>query len=1264
MPLALMVSAMAVLWSANLRFSYDPPWLLFTCNFLFATLASAVVFQLICRSFLAQGTPSLLLLACGIALWGLAGVLAVGFAGRSAKAMLTIHNLCAWLSAGFHLAGILWSEPRRRLRPEGWWLLGGVLMAVGLALVIVKAAVAGWTPLFFVQGEGGTVVRHFVLASSAVMFALSAIILRRRQRRAPSTFAEWYGLGLWLIAAGLVGLTVQTAHGSALGWTARAAGWLGGIYLLMAARAAARDSGAREISLAMPPTDARLRYFLAAVFVAAAVVLRMMLNDVLGTRAIGVTFYPAIILAALYGGRGPGLLAGLLSVLAIAYFWVGPLGGFTTGAPGDWIMLALLMVTAVAISFVTDAMQTARSRASAAEAEVRLADERQRLEQAAHRVEQRLAGVLAGMSDGFEMVDAEWRVTYLNAAARRTFAAQGLAPDQMIGRHLWDGLFPDLRDTPFHLECQRAMRDRVPGEIVNFYKPWQRWYSVRIFPAEEGGLSIVFQDITGRAAAEEARARLAAIVENSDDAIVSKTLDGIITSWNRGAERLFGYAASEIVGRPVTVLIPPERHHEAADILGHIRRGEPVEHFVTVRRRKDGTLFDVSLTASPIMDGEGKIIGASKIARDITAGKKAEEKLRSSEALYRTIGESIRFGVWVCEPDGRNIYASRSFLDLVGLTQEQCSSFGWGELLHPDDAAATIAAWQECVRTGEQWNREHRFRGVDGQWHHVLARGMPVKDEGGNAVQWAGINLDISEFKAAAEALRESEARKNAILDSALDAIITMDHEGRLVEFNGAAERIFGHARAEVLGRSLAGVIIPERLREAHQRGLARFLATGEGPVLNKQIELPALRADGTEFPAEIAILPIPGTQPPLFTAFLRDVTERRALEKTLVARAEQLAQADRRKDEFLAMLAHELRNPLAPLRNAAELLKADDASPDERAQAQRVIARQIENMSRMLEDLLDVSRITAGKIEMRRKPVPLEGILTAAASLVRSTCAAHQQDLAMSLPKEPVYLYADATRLEQVFGNLLNNACKYSGDGCHISLSAERVCDAEPPEVVVTVRDDGAGIAPELLPHIFDLFVQASRTLDRSHGGLGIGLTLVQRLVKLHGGRIEAHSEGHGHGAEFVVHLPILTEAPPPEPLPAEPSAQSSSRGPARRILIVDDNTDSARSLATLQKRRGHETRTAFTGPEAVTVAAEFLPEVVLLDIGLPGMDGFEVARKIRAIPALAEALLIAMSGYGREEDRAEATSAGFDEYMVKPVDLAQLREWLAEKP
>jgi two-component system CheB/CheR fusion protein len=508
------------------------------------------------------------------------------------------------------------------------------------------------------------------------------------------------------------------------------------------------------------------------------------------------------------------------------------------------------------------------------------------------------------------------------------------------------------------------------------------------------------EDITVRAEAEEAVSRLAAIVASSEDAIISKDLNGIITSWNAGAEQLFGYSAPEVIGQPVTLFIPPERQAEEADILAHIRRGQPVDHFETLRLRKDGRLIDVSLTISPIRDSTGRVVGASKIARDMTG---------------------------------------------------------------------------------------------------------------------------------------------------------------------------------------------------------------------------------------------------------------RRLLENALVARAEELARADRSKDEFLAMLAHELRNPLAPLRNAAEIMNAEDVSRDERQHAQDIIVRQVENMTRMIDDLLDISRITHGKIELRKKTVALEDILTAATSIVRSSCASHRQELTVAMPQEPVYLHADATRLEQVFGNLLSNACKYSGDGCHIVLRAERSTGVVPPEVIISVSDDGIGIAPELLPHIFDLFVQATRALDRAHGGLGIGLTLVERIVALHDGSIEANSAGLGQGSQFTVRLPILREPPSRPELPAE-----TARETPRRILIVDDNTDSARSLAILQRRRGHETCTAFTGPDALSAAAEFKPEVVLLDIGLPGMDGFEVARQLRGMPELKDVFLIAMSGYGSPEDRVIAHKAGFDEYFVKPIDLSLLSQSL----
>ncbi len=388
-----------------------------------------------------------------------------------------------------------------------------------------------------------------------------------------------------------------------------------------------------------------------------------------------------------------------------------------------------------------------------------------------------------------------------------------------------------------------------------------------------------------------------------------------------------------------------------------------------------------------------------------------------------------------------------------------------------------------------------------------------------------------------------------------------------------------------------------------------------------------------------------------LIVLAIEDITDRRAHEEQLVAHASDLIQADRSKDEFLAMLAHELRNPLAPLRIAAEILRTPGAPAEACKQAQATLARQVGNMTRMIDDLLDVSRITEGKIELRKEVVSLETVFSAAMTLADPGIKERGQELTVTLSDAPIFLNGDSTRLDQVFGNLLGNACKYSGPGAKISLAAEREGD----QAIVRVRDNGIGIAPDLLPHVFDLFVQATRSSDRAHGGLGIGLTLVQRLVALHGGSVEVQSEGLGHGSEFVVRLPVIPGRPTPAPPPAAPATDRSFR-----MLIVDDHVDSAETMAMLQGLRGHETRTAHAGPVAIEIAAEFLPEVVLLDIGLPGMDGYEVARKLRAMPELEGAFLVAMTGYGSEEDRAHSKEAGFDEHLVKPADLDVLQGWL----
>ena len=374
------------------------------------------------------------------------------------------------------------------------------------------------------------------------------------------------------------------------------------------------------------------------------------------------------------------------------------------------------------------------------------------------------------------------------------------------------------------------------------------------------------------------------------------------------------------------------------------------------------------------------------------------------------------------------------------------------------------------------------------------------------------------------------------------------------------------------------------------------------------------------------------------------------------------LIAADRRRNQFLAMLAHELRNPLAPLRNAVQVLNTRVAGQADVEHARGMLERNVATMSRMIEDMLDASRITQGKIQLRLEPVELAVVLARAVSTIRPDVGTHDQKVEISIPSLPVYVNADPTRLEQVFANLLNNASKFGHRGGHIWLGAGAPSDGK---VVIRVRDDGIGIPPDLLRSVFDLFMQADDSLERTRSGLGIGLTLVRNLLELHDGTVEAHSAGNGKGSEFIVRLPVI-----PSPVMENPRAGAGDVGDgseapgsgSKRILVVDDNLDSAESLATLLRIRGNEVMTAADGPGALKAAATFRPEVVLLDVGLPGMDGYEVARQMRQQPATRRALLIALTGYGRIEDREAALKAGFDKHFTKPIDPKTLYQYVAQ--
>jgi PAS domain S-box-containing protein len=745
-----------------------------------------------------------------------------------------------------------------------------------------------------------------------------------------------------------------------------------------------------------------------------------------------------------------------------------------------------------------------------------------------------LRTTLASIGDGVIATDTEGRVTFLNSVAQ---ALTGWKEKEAQGERLETVFNIVNENTRKAVEnpALRALREGVIVGLANHSVLFAKNGSERAIDDsaapiknESGALAgavLVFRDVTEAREKDRLACFLASIVKSSDDAIIAKDVNGIITSWNEGAERIFGYTADEVIGRPVAMLAPPDRVDEMPGILDRIRHGERVEHFDTTRLGKNGRLVPISLTVSPIRNEDGQIIGASKVARDITERKQAEE------------------------------------------------------------------------------------------------------------------------------ALFEEKERLQATLTGIGDAVIATDANGLVILMNPIARALTGW-QDEAIGRPLDEIfrIINEQTRHSAENPVNRVIR--EGIVVGLANHTVLIARDGTERPIEDSAAPVRGKAGEIAGVVLvfRDASERRAAE-------EAAREADRRKDEFLAILAHELRNPLAPIRNCLELLQRRPDNAPEAREARNIMGRQINQMVRLIDDLLDVTRIGQGKVQLRKERVELAGVVDHALEATRPLIEEKGDHLTVDLPGEPVYLDADPARLAQVIANLIENAAKYSERGGHIWLSG--CCQGG--EVFLSVRDDGIGISAEHLHSIFEIFSQVAPALERSHGGLGIGLTLARRIVELHDGQVVARSDGVGKGSEFIVRLPIARG-----PVPSQPTELAHMvRPPSERkyrVLVVDDLPDAANSLAKLLPLLGHDTRTAYNGFEAIEAAKGFRPDVVLLDIGLPKLNGYETARQIKQQPWGQGIKLIAVTGWGQEEDKRRALEAGFDHHLTKPVNLAALQNLLED--
>jgi PAS domain S-box-containing protein len=634
---------------------------------------------------------------------------------------------------------------------------------------------------------------------------------------------------------------------------------------------------------------------------------------------------------------------------------------------------------------------------------------------------------------------------------------------------------------------------------------------------------------------------------------------------------------------------------------------------------------------------------------DETERRRAEDALRESEARFRDLANTISQLAWMADAEGSVFWYNERWFDYTGLSLEECRGWGWRRAHHPDHVERVVERLAVCYETGEPWQDTFPLRARDGRYRWFLSRAVPIRDDRGRVTRWFGTSTDVTaeleserQVKAAARQLREA-------LEAARMGTFDFDVDSGRIAWDERSLALFGAPPGET--RSIAAglrIVHPDDVARVKAEVAAaldprtggrfeseyRFvLPTGEVRWVSSRGQV-RFEGEGEARRARRLI----GTHV--------DVTERRRAD-------EALREADRRKSEFLGVLSHELRNPLAPIRSSVYVLdRAAPGSPQAR-HAREVIERQVTHLTRLVDDLLDVTRISRGKVRLRRERLLLGELVRRTVEDYGAEFARRGVGLRLDAPAVELPVEGDPTRLAQVVGNLLQNAAKFTPAGGRAEVV---VLGAEPCWAELRVRDTGPGIPPEMLPRIFEPFAQGDATLDRSKGGLGLGLALVKGLVELHGGSVSAQARVDGAGAQVVVRLPLAAA-----PRAGEPRDRPSPTRAARRVLLVEDNADAADSLREALELNGHEVTVARTGPEGLEAARGRAPDVVLCDIGLPGLDGFEVARAVRADPALSSLTLVALTGYALAEDVERAREAGFDRHLVKPVEIETLEQVLS---
>lgn len=750
-------------------------------------------------------------------------------------------------------------------------------------------------------------------------------------------------------------------------------------------------------------------------------------------------------------------------------------------------------------------------------------------------------------------------------------------------------------------------------------------------------LAQINERVESQRAAQAQAQQLQLTLMSIDDAVIVTDAAGQVQSMNPTAQRLTGWVEADASRRDVEELLRLQDDRSGAELPSPSRQALANDAVVkctdaAVLVRQHAPPVSVEATAAPIHDAEGRVSGSVLVLQDVSDRRSADAALRESERELADFFHNANVGLHWVGPDGVIERANQEELRMLGYRADEYVGHPLVEFHEDRRVAETIL---NTLKTGERLQGcAARLRCADGSFKDVMINSS-VRTGSDGVRHVRAVTLDISDRVAA----DRTRALLAAVVESSADAIVTKGLDGIVTSWNSGAERLFGYTAAEAVGQHITFIIPAVYHEDEHE--LLRRIERGEKVP---PFETTRVRKGGELVTVSLAVSPVRDSSGRVIGAskVARDLSERIAMETTL-------REANRRKDEFLATLAHELRNPLAPMRHGLHLLAAPGADTGRLQQVTGILSRQLDHMVRLIDDLLDLSRINRDKLELQLAPVRLDAIVHQAVETVRPLIDQASHELVVNLPDETIYLDGDAVRLSQVMTNLLSNAAKFTNPGGRIVISATCVNE----RVHLRVRDTGIGIPKEKIERVFEMFAQGHDGVEQSRGGLGIGLTLVRRIVELHGGRIQLESDGAGMGTTAHVILPLgaaheNAAKRAADPLPTELMG--------RRILVADDNRDSADTLAMLLTLRGAQTVTAYDGQEAVALFTADRPDIVLLDLGMPLVSGLDACRAIRLLPGGHDAVIVALTGWGQEQDRRRSHEAGFDGHLVKPVDVGAL--------